>query len=67
MLSPVIIKGRLVADIPDVHEARKHAAESLRKLPRACRSLFGSEQTWKVEYSAELEALVAKVRRENHK
>jgi nicotinate phosphoribosyltransferase len=67
LLSPVILKGKLVADLPDVHAARTHAAESLHKLPRACRSLFGSDETWHVSYSAELEALMEKVRLENHK
>ena len=66
LLAPVILRGKLVAELPDVHAARNHAAESLRKLPRACRSLFGSEQTWNVEYSAELMSLVEKVRREHH-
>ena len=65
LLWPVILKGKLLADIPSASAARAYAAESLRHLPRACRSLFASEQTWNVEYSAELMALVAKVRREN--
>ena len=65
LLSPVILNGKLLADIPNASAARTYAAESLRHLPRACRSLFASDQTWNVEYSAELMALVAKVRREN--
>ena len=66
LLSPVIVKGKLVTDLPDAHAARKHAAESLRRLPRACRSLFESEKSWNVEYSSELNALLEKVRKENH-
>jgi len=65
LLSPVIIKGNLITDLPDAHAARKHAAESLKRLPRACRSLFESEESWNVEYSAELSALTEKVRKEN--
>ena len=67
LLAPVIIKGKLIAALPEAHAARDHAAECLQKLPRACRSVFGSEQAWKVEYSAELEALAEKVRRENYR
>lgn len=54
LLRPVIIGGSLVEPLPKLDEIRNHAAASLKKLPRVCRSLYGSENPWKVSYSAKL-------------
>ena len=62
LLRPVILNGELVEPIPDAAAARAHAAECLRKLPTATRSLFDTEQQYRVEYSRELDALARRVR-----
>jgi nicotinate phosphoribosyltransferase len=54
---PVMIAGQLVEPLPSVAEARRHAAESLGRLPATCLSLFASEPTWRVTISPELAAL----------
>lgn len=59
---PVILGGHLMEPLPDVHVARKHAAESLAKLPAACHSLFEREDCWHVEYSNDLKSLAERVR-----
>jgi nicotinate phosphoribosyltransferase len=62
LLRPVILEGRLLEELPSAAEARRHAAESLAKLPAPCHSLFESH-AWRVELSPELEALNERVRR----
>jgi hypothetical protein len=64
LLRPVIARGRLLEPLPDVHQARSHAAESLAKLPAPCVSLFEStsEEVWPVRRSPELLALCEQVR-----
>jgi nicotinate phosphoribosyltransferase len=62
LLRPVIIGGRLVEPLPTASEARRHAAESLARLPAPCHSLFEGEGAWRVELSPELERLNARVR-----
>lgn len=62
LLRPVIIGGRLVEPLPTVHEARRHAAQALQKLPTACHSLFTHEDCYRVGYSEELTALANRVR-----
>ena len=62
LLQPVMLGGRLVEPLPDAAQARGYAAECIRKLPTATRSLFDTEQHYRVEYSRELQALAAKVR-----
>ena len=54
LLRAVIIGGALVEPLPKLNEIRNYAAASLKKLPRVCRSLYGSENPWKVRYSAKL-------------
>ena len=54
LLRAVIIGGALVEPLPKLDEIRNYAAASLKKLPRVCRSLYGSENPWKVRYSAKL-------------
>ena len=67
LLRPVIIGGRLVEPLPGVHEARRHAAEGLAKLPAQCVSLFEAprEEVWRVERSPELSRLFEEVRHEH--
>src|SRR5262249_19493092 len=54
LLRPVILGGRLVEPLPTAEEARRHAAESLARLPGPCHSLFEGENAWRVDISAEL-------------
>lgn len=66
LLQPLILKGELVErPMRTATEARAHAAESLKKLPTACRSLFKTDQQYPVRYSDELLALLERVRNEN--
>jgi nicotinate phosphoribosyltransferase len=63
LLRPVILHGRLVEPMADVHQVRAYAAESLKKLPMAVRSLaFEGAEAWSVEYSTELKSLNERVR-----
>ena len=62
LLRPVIIGGNLVEPLPTVKESRTYAAESVRRLPIAIRSLFDSEQKYRVEHSRELQRLMRDVR-----
>ena len=62
---PVMLKGELVAPVPDAAAARKYAAECLSRLPAATRSLFDNEQQYPVEYSRPLLALYDQVQDEN--
>jgi nicotinate phosphoribosyltransferase len=63
LLRPVLLKGQLVEPLPDVKAARRHALESIQKLPLATRSLFATEQKYRVEYSRELMALYDRVQK----
>lgn len=64
LLRPVVINGRLVEPLPDVHEARAYAARALGKLPNSVKSLYSAEENrWRVEYSDELQKLERQVRR----
>jgi nicotinate phosphoribosyltransferase len=62
LLRPVILGGQLVEPLPSAAEARGRAAEHLSRLPAWCRSLHREEQTYRVEYSQELEALARRAR-----
>jgi nicotinate phosphoribosyltransferase len=62
LLRPVIIGGHLVEPLPTVSDTRRHAAESLARLPAACHSLFEGEDAWRVKLSPELEGLAERVR-----
>jgi len=57
LIRPVIHKGELLEALPDVHAARRNTRASLDRLPVACRSLFESEEKYRVEYSAGLRQL----------
>jgi nicotinate phosphoribosyltransferase len=65
LLRPVLLGGKLVEPLPEVTAARKYAAESIQSLPTAIRSLFDTDQKYRVEHSAELMALYEKVQSEN--
>jgi nicotinate phosphoribosyltransferase len=65
LLRPVMLKGEVIADLPDAAAVRSHASESLSKLPAATRSLFDNEQQYPVEYSAPLLSLYDQVQDEN--
>ena len=62
LLRPVILGGELVEPLPKLPEVRAYAAQSLKRLPRVCRSLYGAEETWQVKYSPKLQALEEHVR-----
>ncbi|HYW48671.1 MAG TPA: nicotinate phosphoribosyltransferase [Bryobacteraceae bacterium] len=62
LLRPVILGGRLVEPLPSVVDARRHAAESVAKLPPALRQLETGEP-WPVIFSRELRALFEQTRR----
>ena len=63
LLHPVILEGRLIEPLPSAAEARKHASESLARLPASCQSLFETHDGWNVEISTELECLFERVRK----
>ena len=63
LLRPVILGGRLIEPLPAAAEARRHAAESLARLPATCQSLFETHDGWNVEISMELECLYERVRK----
>ena len=66
LLQPVILKGELVErPMRTATEARAHAAESMKRLPTATRSLFDNDQQYEVTYSDELELLLERVQNEN--
>jgi nicotinate phosphoribosyltransferase len=62
LLRPVILNGQLVEPLPAVHESRAYALESVRRLPTATRSLFDSEQKYRIEYSRDLQKAMRDVR-----
>lgn len=65
LLRPVLIGGKLAGPLPSVSEARQYAAESIKRLPMAIRSLFDTDQHYHVEHSSALMTLYEKVRDEN--
>lgn len=65
LLRPVMLNGKLVEPLPTASAARRHAAESVKRLPLAVRSLFDTGQDYRVEHSRELSALYEKVQHEN--
>lgn len=58
---PVILGGRLVEPLPTASESQTHAAACIQRLPLATRSLFDSEQKYRVEHSRELQRLTQRV------
>ena len=61
LICPVILGGSLVEPLPSAEQARRHAADSLAKLPASVLSLF-AENAWRVEQSPELTPLYERVR-----
>jgi len=62
LLRPVVLDGDLIAEIPEAKTARVFAAQSLRQLPTAVRSLFAIDPPYRVEYSEDLVALCERTR-----
>jgi nicotinate phosphoribosyltransferase len=60
LLRPVVAGGRLVEPLPDAKACREHAANSIARLPGACRRLEAPE-CYRVEYSEALWALAESV------
>jgi nicotinate phosphoribosyltransferase len=56
LLRPVLLGGNLVEPLPTIEQARRHAAESIAKLPPALRQLETGEP-WPVIFSRELREL----------
>ena len=65
LLRPVLLEGKLIEPLPNAKAARQTAAESIKRLPMAIRSLFDTDQHYRVEHSPELETLYEKARDEN--
>jgi nicotinate phosphoribosyltransferase len=62
LLKPVILGGRLIANLPTAAEARQHGMEALARMPAAVTSVFEGQDTWRVERSHELTELYEAVR-----
>jgi nicotinate phosphoribosyltransferase len=65
LLRPLILRGKVIEPLPDVSAARRNAAESIKRLPTAIRSLFDTDQHYRVEHSPALTNLYEKVQHEN--
>ncbi len=65
LLRPVMLGGKLAAPLPGLADVRRYAAESIKKLPTAIRSLFDTDQQYRVDYSTALMNLYEKVQNEN--
>src|SRR5450755_3214047 len=65
LLRPVLLGGKLVEPLPSVTASRDYAAESIRRMPMAIRSLFDADQHYPIEHSPALMALYEKVQHEN--
>jgi hypothetical protein len=62
----VILNGELVErPMRTATESRTYAAECLKRIPTAIRSLFDTEQQYQVTYSDELQLLLERVQDEN--
>jgi hypothetical protein len=60
LLRPVILNGRLVEPLPTLLESQAYALENVRRLPTATRSLFDTEQKYRIEHSRDLEKAIAR-------
>jgi nicotinate phosphoribosyltransferase len=65
LLRPVVLGGKLVDALPDLAATRQYAAESIKRLPTAIRSLFDTDQHYRVEHSHALLQLYEKMQHEN--
>src|SRR5450755_3768409 len=50
LLRPVMLRGKLIEPLPGASAARKHAAEAVKRLPIAVRSLFDTGQDYRVDH-----------------
>ncbi len=62
LVRPVILGGSLVEPLPGAAAVRERAAESLRRLPKACRRLR-APKPYRIEHSAQLLALAEQSRK----
>ena len=65
LIRPVLLAGRLVEPLPELAATRQYAMDSIKRLPTAIRSLFDTDQQYRVEHSHALMALYEKVQNEN--
>jgi nicotinate phosphoribosyltransferase len=65
LLRPVMLSGKLIEPLPTAMAARQHAADCIKRLPTAVRSLFDIGQEYRVDQSHELLTLYEKVQHEN--
>jgi nicotinate phosphoribosyltransferase len=65
LLRPVMLGGKLIEPLPSAGAARQYAADCIKRLPTAVRSLFDTGQEYRVEQSHELLALYEKVQHDN--
>jgi nicotinate phosphoribosyltransferase len=65
LLRPVLLKGELVEPLPALAATRQYAAESIKRLPTVIRSLFDTDQQYRVEHSRALMSLYEQVQNEN--
>ncbi len=60
-----MLGGKLIEPLPTAGAARQYAAECVKRLPTAVRSLFDIGQEYRVDQSHELLTLYEKVQHEN--
>jgi len=65
LLRPVLLEGKLTEPLPDLNATRQYAADQIRRLPTAIRSLFDTDQQYRVEHSDALMHLYEKMQHEN--
>jgi Nicotinate phosphoribosyltransferase C-terminal domain len=65
LLRPVMLRGELIEPLPTASAARQHAADAVKRLPTAIRSLFDTGQEYRVDHSNALSALYEQVQNEN--
>ena len=65
LLRPVMLGGQLIEPLPTAQAARDYAADCIKRLPIAVRSLFDTGQEYRVDQSDELLTLYEKVQNES--
>lgn len=65
LLRPVMLGGQLIEPLPTAKAARGYAADCIKRLPTAIRSLFDTGQEYRVDQSHELLTLYEKVQDES--
>jgi nicotinate phosphoribosyltransferase len=66
LLRPVIVNGKLVAELPSPPEIRDYARQAIASLPAMIRTLAPARTPYRVDYTAELRQLHAKVAAREH-